>query len=589
MPQRMLLTKNAQFFLPKALTTDDHIAAILDAASENRVANADYLINVIRETRTIPGTDVSYTYSTRVFKSERPVYFFSEQLSDTVYAFIALVEIDGYVAMLQKSCANISEAVEQNFQKLDSDTLTSTFDDDAVDFQKISLRNMTISDRALRARSYEAANLKGLLSTHAAGRSIPYFLKIRQGHNLKTISAQTARVVESSVRKGIDEIAAWIKEQVRLIQNPANNKGFMESFAKLVELDEVLAVTGPSAVLIEVGTLCEELEKSQTPMYYTTRNRKEINLSGFRQARVFERLEEVYEVDNDKRIVGHETSSRLRINAKSISISSKPLKRLSVEENGSRLTLQKYIVKNGLFSVCFNDPKYMYFMGKCFEDSSGISEIHSILDILIPQTSFATITSEKGRIRPASANFERSSMFSHVEAIHRGDDFIFCDDLGNEWADHITLNKADSCISFIHSKHNSETKSASKLHDLVGQGIKNLGNMYFTKDAMLEKCSSKFSQDYIGDNSDSKINRTRKGNSAQLERFLIDLLKDYRLHRKCILSCSFISKQAVTAEFSKIAANQPVRGHIIQLLWIISSFAHAARDMNIVPIIYCKP
>ncbi|TOG70397.1 hypothetical protein CGI95_25260, partial [Vibrio parahaemolyticus] len=68
---------------------------------------------------------------------------------------------------------------------------------------------------------------------------------------------------------------------------------------------------------------------------------------------------------------------------------------------------------------------------------------------------------------------------------------------------------------------------------------------------------------------------------------LESLLKNYQLHRKCILSCSFMSKSAIEAQFRRIQNGEPVPGHITQLLWIISSFAHAVRDMNAIPIIYC--
>jgi hypothetical protein len=67
-----------------------------------------------------------------------------------------------------------------------------------------------------------------------------------------------------------------------------------------------------------------------------------------------------------------------------------------------------------------------------------------------------------------------------------------------------------------------------------------------------------------------------------------NLQADFRLHRKCILACSFLSKTEVSAEFSKIKSGQRVPGHVIQLLWIISSFAHAAKDANVIPLIYCR-
>lgn len=440
----------------------------------------------------------------------------------------------------------------------------------------------------MRARSYEAADLKGLLSTHAAGRSIPYFLKIRQGSNLKTISANSGRVVEASERKRLDEIALWAKDQVHLIENPNTNKAFLDSFAKLVDLSEVLAVTEPSAILIESAMLYDRIIRENIPVSHKTRKKKSLSLNKGRLDRIFEILEKVYEVDEDLKVVDHENTSRLRKNEKSITLLSIPLQRIKLTENGKDVSLQKYIIKNGFFSICFKDPKYMYFMGRCFEDSSGISEIDSILDILIAKPEIAGVTSEKGEIQSTSTSFDADSMFGIAETIHAHDDYIFCDDLGNEWADHITLNSADSCICFIHSKHGDVSRSASKLHDVVGQGIKNLGNMYFSKEQFTKKVDEKFSGNYSKDSVQSEISRTRKGDCAAIDDYVKHLLQDYKLHRKVILSCSFISKSAIEIEFNKIKSKQAVTGNIIQLLWILSSFAHAAKDMNVIPIIYCQ-
>ena len=44
----------------------------------------------------------------------------------------------------------------------------------------------------------------------------------------KTISG-TGRLVESSQRKSLDEIAVWVKEQVELIESPSNDNNFLDT------------------------------------------------------------------------------------------------------------------------------------------------------------------------------------------------------------------------------------------------------------------------------------------------------------------------------------------------------------------------
>ena len=85
----------------------------------------------------------------------------------------------------------------------------------------------------------------------------------------------------------------------------------------------------------------------------------------------------------------------------------------------------------------------------------------------------------------------------------------------------------------------------------------------------------------------TRIKKVRKGDPKNIKIYLDDLSKDVKLHRKCILSCSFISKKEIEYEFKKLKRKQAVKPHVIQLLWILSSFSHAVKEVNAVPLIYC--
>ncbi|WP_161419515.1 hypothetical protein [Acinetobacter haemolyticus] len=270
-----------------------------------------------------------------------------------------------------------------------------------------------------------------------------------------------------------------------------------------------------------------------------------------------------------------------------ITISTNLLRRIKIEENGKVESLIGYINRKGLFSITFLNPKYMYFIDSCFEDRSGVSEIDSILEMLKPQAGIEKVVSEKGKFTNTQTTFDVDSMFGFVERLFSNENYIFCDDLGDEWADHITFNLTDLSISFIHSKHGDESTSASNLHDVVGQGIKNLGNMFFSKDQIEQKVKKSLLKNYkCGKGTQTQIDRIRK-TTTNFSTDIESLLKNYRLYRKCILSCSFISKAKIEAEFNDIKQGKQVRGHIIQLLWILSSFSHAAKEANVIPIIYC--
>ncbi|MEL5401312.1 hypothetical protein [Serratia ureilytica] len=602
MIDRLELTKNIQFYnliIPEddlnRTITNVEINSILDSSDENIDPDSGYLINDFRVENRLIKDNIPYKYSLRIFPSLRPVYFIGEaddgnNYQDRIYAFILILEFDNSIAIIKKSCSNISDKIEKNFNLVSSDLLVGTFNDSEVSFQKISTRTITNSDKAIRNRSAESADLKGSYSTHAAGRSIPYYLKLRQGAVIKTISG-SGRLVEASQRVDFYEIAEWSYTQLCLIKQGGGVKDFLSYFAKQKELGEVLDLTKPNALLIESTSLYEKLQSEGAIIKYKLPDGTDHVLNDMQVNRLLRKLERVYQIKKDLTIPVPAGKAKIRINNKTLTIDATVLKKLKVSSNAKDVTLQNFIYKNGFYSITFTDPSYMYFMGNCFEDSSGISEIDSILDMLTPKNNIKNVSSEKGMLSKGMVCFHNDSMFDVVEKIHVDDDYIFCDDLVDEWADHITFNKAESCICFIHSKHGDKSTSASKLHDVVGQGIKNLGYMYSSADDFVEKIKNKFRSDYVGvykkQSAPTKIKRIRKGNTRHIKKYLDEIFKDAKLHRKCILSCSFISKKEIKQEFTKLQKKEPVKPHVIQLLWILSSFSHAVKEVNAVPIIYC--
>ncbi|HAW3717493.1 TPA: hypothetical protein JLT90_000353 [Escherichia coli] len=594
MLEKLELTKNAQFYISKGNKPieDAFILDVLNASDDNIEPDALYILNEFRVKSNLIDKNIPYLYSVRIFPTIRPVYFIGKDdgklgLYDRIHAFIIVFEFENCIGIIKKSCSNIVEKIEKNFDLITNTMIAETFNDSDVSFQRISLRNMTVSDKAIRQRTYEAPDLKGTFSTHAAGRSIPLLLKFRQGSTVRTISG-TGRLVESSNRINFDNLALWVYNQLSLIKDGGGEKDFLDAFAKQKKLHEVLEHTKPNAILIESSSLYDQLIEDDINIRYENKKGMETELKTDELERLIKHLERVYPIDPEGKIKTKFGRALIRVNNKTLTFDSSLLRSFKVNVSGSNVTLQSYIIKNGFYSITFDDPRYMYFIGNCFQDDSGIAEINSILDMLRPVEKMDSVTSEKGSFRKNSVQFSKNSMFNLVEKIHKNDDYIFCDDLGNEWADHITFNKSDSCINFIHSKHGLISTSASNLHDVVGQAVKNLGYMNFSKADFIKKFDAKFVGKYNSTTGETNISRTRKGNLNGLDKYLSDLLKDFKLHRKCILSCSFVSKNEIKDEFDKISRGEKVNGHITQLLWILSSFSHAVKEVNAIPIIYCS-
>lgn len=576
------LTLNAQFFRASEGIGDEAFLRLLDAASENAVED-EMLSSEFRVEVRHDQEEFRFRYSLRIFFTDRPVYFLPESdYRDRVCAFILVLEIDEHVVVLKRGVSNISSALERLALPLAANELTATLDSD-VAFQRLSVRNMTVSDAALRARSYEAASLEGLLSLHAAGRSIPYFIRVRGRDGISSLSLSTSRLFDASERLSAMDVAAWARGKIAQF-SVSSQPRFLSAFAKNVELRNVLARSRPIAILIEAGALLDFMESDEISDLFVIEGGARRFLTERARQRILRSLEKVYEIDDSDQVVG--IRAKLKRNKASLTFTSRILQRIHLEYEGREMTMQAFIIKQQLYSICFDDPSYMYFMGRCYQDTSGISEVDSLLRMLKQKPDLVAATSEKGVLRTATRNFDSSSVFGIVEQIHAADDFVFCDDLGDEWADHIAFDGSVPSITFIHSKHGKESTSASQLHDVVSQGIKNLGNMFFDMRTFKAKYNNKLRRSYAG----TRIQRKRQGgDQASLDGVLDTVLRSYRVQRRCVLACDFLSRAEIVREFEKIKAGRRVRGHVVQLLWILSSFAHATKEMSVEPRIYCLP
>ena len=354
------------------------------------------------------------------------------------------------------------------------------------------------------------------------GKSIPTGIRYREGNKTKSVTASTARILETSQKSGIEDLLLWATQQVHQIHLGTENY-FIQRFAKPVDLQTVLSESSPKAILIELNKIRDAIADGeiQLGVQYSDRFRE---FSENLYSILFSVLEETFEIielyDITTQILKFEICyddnglyrqiGKLKINDKSLTFDISYLHRIKIKQaDGNTITLSKYIITKKLYSIVFDDIRYMYFMGECYQDESGISEIDSILGILVPKTELNIVTSEKGTISETHTNFDAVSMFAVVENIQADDDYIFCDDLGIEWCDHITINTQSNTINFIHSKAKNVSLSASNMHDVVSQGIKNLGNMFFTIDEFESIKKEKFEQNYRRDSTVSLIPRIK--------------------------------------------------------------------------------
>ncbi|MEX5439695.1 hypothetical protein WCE01_05985 [Acinetobacter indicus] len=580
MPDRIQLTRNCRFYLPKVKLTKKYINELFNEASKNK-KNSRF---ILKEVKKNSQNGIDYNYSVIVFNTERPVYFFNDSsLKDEIHAYFLLLEVDGYIAIFKKSCSPVDDLINDKMSLISFETLVNTFDDSS-EFQKLATRSMTVSSKAIRSRSYEAENLNGAMSLHTAGRSIPYFVKVQNKGVIQSINLSSGRINEFSQREKINDLVLWVKAQIHNF-SMAKSSNFLSNFAKAVDFSEIKDKS-PISFMIEFSDLDKIFLDDSIIIYKILKNGSKHALSTKDKNFFAEIISKVYEVDDDL-YLNSNCDELLKVNNKSITLDSGFLKKfLVVDSNGVEQSFQQILTKKKAFSICFDDYTYMYSRGRGYQDTSGINQIDSLLELFKVKTELSSATTEKGNLVSTSTDFEATSIFKIVEDIHSSADYILCDDLGIEWADHLVFDESDKSVTFIHSKHKKVANSASDLHEVVGQAIKNLGYMWFTN-TLFEAKQEKFGRTYNGSNVRSSVPRCRTGDINNLVPFVINLQKDPHLIRKCVICCTFLSKSQLEVEFQKIKDGEKVGAQIPQIFWIISSFVHASKEMNIVPEVYC--
>lgn len=315
------ITLNGTFLKTTTAITDTDIAQIINSARSNEAPNTSPLLDVRRTTMSKSKVSIF------VYNSTRQVYFLPEaDLWDTIAAYIVIVEASVHeFAIFSKSCANIMPLLEKHYQLASYSELINTFDDSRAKIQRLSTREMSVSDKGMRSRSYEAADLKGQMSPLAAGRSIPRFTQIRLRDEVRSLSLTTGRINQLTDRASIQEAAQWTEATFALMAKQKVNKTFFSNFAQRVSLESVLAHSRPASILFERAAIEEHLAADDIDLWYDHKG-ADVQLKTRSLRRILKSLDTAFELDDQYHIIGTH-SGRLKVNKKTISPQSRALGR----------------------------------------------------------------------------------------------------------------------------------------------------------------------------------------------------------------------------------------------------------------------
>ncbi|TNO91096.1 hypothetical protein [Bacillus cereus] len=587
MLEDLILTENAYYYRKLKNISKTKIESIFKEVSRKKEGN--YVLKIVKKSM----NSRPLTYSICIFKyKEKPSFINNDLLHETKFAYLLIVEYSNYVVINKKGISGLEKLLKDYIEGVEYTAISKTFLSDRTNFEKMSLHNMDISDNVVRRKSMEAINLKESISVFGVSQYIVNQVRLSNGEEKFSLSFNTSKINQLGKKVDLNYYLNWVIGICNKIDSFVDSETFMDNFSTPLSFEDYIDEITPSGLLFLTSELVNQIEEKKIDsVRYIDR---EIKLLTY--VKRFQRTLEI-----EQKIISGKSyfmipnrfddSLRLKINKNSISIYSRILKDVILTfDNGEEMNLLAFINRYHTFMVSFNQVEIMYWNKKLFKDSKLLNNISHFLKIFKKYKRLEHIDSEKGKCPTRTKEFSNNSLFNFVEKqLTIGSDYVICDDLGNEWADYISI-KSHENISFFHAKHGKKGLSASNFHEVISQAQKNLGNI-FANDAELDRKKEKWNKIYsLKDYPNSQIRRLRKGTNA---RYAVDMYRKTLLspntRKEVYLVVDFISYNDIKTELEKLKRHGTAKNETVQILWLISSFVLACKEVSVDAYITCLP
>ncbi|MBY5931431.1 hypothetical protein KUV51_00350 [Tateyamaria omphalii] len=530
-------------------------------------------------------------------------------IRESLYGFMLLIEHQGYAAVLTSRLNLPSVFKTTYFSPVASARVEGAIAKADAVFQRMTMRNMSISPYAMRSKTVDAADLANVVGPAGSRRYAPRTYSVVTNGIQSTATPSTGRIGVRSARTDLPGVISFAKYVIEeLGEDNANVSPFIRSFARPLSLTEALESSEPQAMAIDTTKLADAVDDVEEGIrLIRLMDDGAVELSADEITTLMERLSNPLNIEGDVRLraaldpaTGDQCAS-ICLNKNRIalrSLSSPQLSDVYVEsagealgEDGERQTLRAYLDSMNALIVLFEDVRLAYIDGQVFRDETLVNGGESFLRHFSVCEPLSAVTSEKGEFTAEHTAFDGNSSFgATIDHIAAADPILLCDDLGDEWADFIGISDDAGAtqISFYHAKHGALSLGASPFHVSVSQAVKNLGNMSFPEERIAGKVEL-WSSTYNAPNQQTQIHRTIRSNVADLTDALHRARTAPDARRRAVIVTSSLSRQALVEELTAIQGGQRPSPSFVQLYWLMQSFFSACTEVGATGTVVCQP
>lgn len=581
-------------------------AAIDDLFRQVRAAQPSASQNLFHHRRVQAGNAF---WSAISFLYDRSPSFMLDKaaIHERVCGFLLLIEHRDHIAIFKSKLDLPAGFVNRYLGRVPAERIDIAIARHDAVFQKLRLRNMSVSKHAMRNKTFEADDLRDVVGPAGANRYVPQAYAVRSGTEHYSTTPSTGRIAQRSDRVDHLTLVDYAKAVIDgLVASRGQPAAFIRTFARAIDLASISGLARPTTFAVNVPGLAEALHETREIRLVRPKGDRFISLSKDQSDVV------LAELDTVLAITGHGPIMELRFGTDEVGVGAIAINKSRVAlrdlqlphsanvevestdyplgQDPNRTSLRRYIDRENGFILLFDNLSLAYIDGTLFRDDALAEGGKSFLRYLRPHPLLAQVTDEKGTFSKKQRTFDADSTFGVIEAaIADGDEVLVCDDLGDEWADFIGLNNVSSPprITFYHAKHGALSLGASAFHVSVSQAIKNLQRMSLPADSMATKIRG-WKKQYVNGGVKTSIPRVSRGNPDELAREFERARTAPDVVRRVFIVTSSLSRGQVEHALEGIAAGRTPDPYFVQLYWLLLSFFSACTEMNALGYVVCQ-
>lgn len=603
MIDHLMVAKAATFFTTQRRLTDQSVKDLFTSLrAHHNVSANNHFKHVCERLGAARWSAICFSY-------EQTPAFLDDvaNVKDTICGYLMLVEYQEHVAVFSSRIQMPTPFKSKYLAPLPIERVEGAIATADAIFQKIRMRNMSVSPYAMRNKTLEAPDLANVVGPAGSRRYAPQVYTVTTGGISRTATPRTGRIAERSERIPYLDLIEFAKNViVALGATPTVVSPFIRTFARPTSLAEALAESQPVTLGMDTNRLLDLISGDDATYRLIKTQPVAVELSAGELSQLVIDLDQPMVIErNDRRRVAKlengDEAAYINLNTNKITLRSLSLgisPQIKVENTAFALgtdpdpkTLREVLNDEDAFIILFDNARLAYIDGQVFRDETLMDGGEAFLRHLKVDPSLQLVTSEKGTFTTAHTVFDTTSSFGAiVNHIAAADTVLVCDDLGDEWADFIGIREDGGFtqISFYHAKHGALSLSAGSLHISISQAMKNLGNMALPQERMRAKIRG-WGKTYNADRQRTQIARTIRLNGQNLP----DAVGRARMApdgiRRAVIVTSSLSKQAVADAFTAIQNGGRPTHTFVQLYWLLQSFFSACTEVGAVGTVVCQP